>query len=76
VVLQGTSVDATKILVERIRQSVSETVVSHGALSFNMTVSSGITGLKMTDTAEAIMARVDQALYDAKGSGRNCYRVI
>jgi PleD family two-component response regulator len=37
-----------------------------------VTASFGVTGARKTDTIESIFERVDEALYKAKKSGKNC----
>ena len=38
----------------------------------NITISIGMTAFKAADTKESLLKRVDDALYEAKDSGRNC----
>ena len=63
-----TLVQATD-LAERIRKRVAITPFTHIG---SMTVSVGVTCAREGDTAAALFARVDDALYDAKNNGRNC----
>ncbi len=54
-------------MAERIRQAVH-----HGAAATNLTVSIGVASLQGDEAAlEELMARADQALYEAKRRGRD-----
>ena len=59
--------------VERFFKSVREEP------SFEMyetTVSMGIMRAHKIDNAHTLIYRADQALFEAKGSGKNCWRII
>ncbi len=43
---------------------------------YSTTVSMGITRAHKIDNADTLIYRADQALYEAKASGKNCYRII
>ena len=56
-------------LAERIRKRVAMTPFTEIG---SMTISIGVTCAREDDSAASLFARVDDALYDAKNSGRNC----
>jgi len=59
-------------LAEILRERVSTVVVDVHSSSFGMTVSIGVASLSERDaTFAALLARADEALYDAKATGRN-----
>lgn len=60
-------------VAERIRKSVADvSVILDGLTPFQVTLSIGVATLKSQDTnIEELFKRVDDALYRAKGSGRN-----
>lgn len=53
---------------EMLRQKVAELKFEQVG---NITVSIGVTMLKSDDTEESIFKRIDDALYEAKETGRN-----
>jgi diguanylate cyclase (GGDEF)-like protein len=73
--LQGADAHAGARLVERIRAAVSATDWSHIGAGLKVSVSCGIAGVGAADTLNSILARADQALYEAKRGGRDQLRV-
>jgi diguanylate cyclase (GGDEF)-like protein len=73
--LQGAEQSVAENLVERIRHAVSSTDWSVLAPGLEVSVSCGITSVLPSDTLDAVLARADQALYDAKRGGRDQLRV-
>jgi diguanylate cyclase (GGDEF)-like protein len=72
IVLVETSSRAAQDTAERIRAKVA--AASYGAVEqrIAVTVSVGVAECREDDaTAEAVIARADQALYQAKDAGRN-----
>lgn len=53
-------------------QSTRYTLDDEGQLSLALTVSIGVTAFKRGDTAAVLLERADEALYEAKQSGKNC----
>ncbi|WP_372396869.1 PleD family two-component system response regulator [Azospirillum sp. HJ39] len=75
VILPDTDGEAALIVAERLRSRIADTpfAVSSGGGEINVTVSIGISvGGRLGDTAEGLIRRADEALYEAKRSGRNC----
>ncbi len=74
VVLPDTDMEAASAVAERVRAAVAEApfTVSGGQHRVHLTISIGISGLRLIgDSAEALFARTDAALYQAKRDGRN-----
>jgi len=69
--LNATELSGAKELAERIRQHIEQTPCECGGQSINITVSMGISILEESDTQEDFFKRADDALYQAKESGRN-----
>jgi diguanylate cyclase (GGDEF)-like protein len=75
VLLFDTSPRDAKIAAEKIRKKIAETRVPLPGFNqtINVTVSCGIAGyMGLQDSPEAVYKAADEALYKAKGSGRNC----
>ena len=67
VLLPETSIEVARVVAERIRTKVAELTEPAP-----FTVSIGVTtNVTATDTVDALMARADSAMYQAKGRGRN-----
>jgi len=73
--LQGADANGAARLVERIRTAVSMADWSDIAAGLKVSVSCGITSVRPTDTIDSVIARADQALYEAKRGGRDQLRV-
>jgi diguanylate cyclase len=64
VVMPQTDLDGAFILSERLRLLVQD--------KMSVTVSGGVSSATSADNEDALLARADAALYQAKSSGRNC----
>ena len=58
-------------LAERLRFRIAETPISAGFATLQLSASFGIAESSSTDTAESLIDRADQGLYQAKAKGRN-----
>jgi len=70
-VLPDTPHDVALRLLNRLRAIVAELDWSAFSLGMQVTLSAGIVTLKAGETADALLARADAALYRAKAQGRN-----
>ncbi|HEX2211432.1 MAG TPA: diguanylate cyclase [Longimicrobium sp.] len=72
-ILPDTGEEAGAHFAERVRQAVEEYVFRDGATEVRMTVSCGVAAFPApgVDTPEALLKAADEALYQAKHSGRN-----
>ncbi|MDA7817283.1 GGDEF domain-containing protein [Sulfurimonas sp.] len=69
----NTSEDVVMSLANKIREEIE----AHDFTDVSsVTASFGLTHLKDSDDKYSIIKRVDQALYEAKGDGRNCIKLI
>ncbi|MBP1934420.1 GGDEF domain-containing protein [Ammoniphilus resinae] len=68
--LPNTDLNQADSMAERIRHQVQEVKLDHHGAAISFTISIGITIFKV-DTLEQLIERADQALYQAKASGRN-----
>lgn len=64
----GNNMENTFHLAERLRENIAKNSYAHEGI---VTASFGVTTFKEGDNADALLQRVDSALYKAKNSGRN-----
>ena len=69
--LPGTDLDATKLVAEKLRETVSGTPFHFRDTDVSVTVSGGIAQLHKDETTSSLFERADKALYSAKEKGRN-----
>jgi diguanylate cyclase (GGDEF)-like protein len=63
-------------LAERAREALAETPVHVGEVAIDLTLSVGAAlATEGFRTPDAVVHAADQALYEAKGAGRNCVRI-
>jgi diguanylate cyclase (GGDEF)-like protein/PAS domain S-box-containing protein len=75
IVLPDTSADEACALADRLRHSIAATPVPHAGVGISITVSIGVSLIAPGDTGiDAVLARADRALYQAKAQGRNQVR--
>ncbi|MBW3573186.1 MAG: diguanylate cyclase [Gemmatimonadetes bacterium] len=72
-ILPETAEDPAAAFAERVRAAVEGHVFRDGSTEVRMTVSCGVASLsaQRVDSPESLLKRADQALYQAKESGRN-----
>jgi diguanylate cyclase (GGDEF)-like protein len=76
ILLPETNIDAALVFAERLRRHVAQCSHRVSDESFAVTVSIGITESTLAMSGiETLLQRADEALYDAKRSGRDCVRV-
>lgn len=70
--LPDTQAAEALMLAERLRRRIAATPVQHAGLSIQVTASMGLSVILPQDLSiDAVLARADMALYDAKHQGRN-----
>jgi two-component system, cell cycle response regulator len=77
VVARDTTLRNAEILAERMRRQIEALRFEVDGASAGVTVSIGVTAMRPNasgDDTQALLLAVDQALYEAKESGRNCTR--
>ncbi len=70
--LPETSLEAARVIAERLRESVMDTPFPTEAGLLHITISIGIAQANDHDVLKTLIKRADQALYNAKRMGRNC----
>ena len=72
VVLPGTRVDGATLVAENLRREVSALTVPSGDRVLTVSISIGVTAAAPDELdVTALLARADEALYEAKRTGRN-----
>ncbi|MEH6567319.1 MAG: GGDEF domain-containing protein [Halopseudomonas sp.] len=71
VLLNSTSLDAARMVAERIRKSVENMQFELDSQPIPLTVSLGLATLHADDNASSLINRGDHLMYDAKRLGRN-----
>lgn len=71
VLLKETALDAAMLWAERVRAAVAERLYHAAGKDFVVTVSLGCALIQADDDENSVLARADQALYQAKQNGRN-----
>lgn len=69
--LRGSPLKDGLSVAEKIRKTVEDHRIKNEAQTYNVTISMGVAIFKAGDTAEMIIKKADEALYQAKESGRN-----
>jgi diguanylate cyclase len=70
-ILPKTPLKGAAPLVEKIRKSVGQTNFHFKQQKVNISLSVGLSSMRANDSAESIYERADNALYQAKNSGRD-----
>ncbi len=74
ILMEGASLENTCIVADRIRKSLTGVKLKYvktGHVLGKITISAGVATMRANDTAESLVKRADDALYLAKGNGRN-----
>lgn len=76
VLLEGVSADDAALVAEKIRLAVEEEELCLNMYGtyFKLTISIGIVAIDGSLSSQEMLAYADQALYTAKGCGKNCIR--
>lgn len=69
--LSNSDAEAARIVAERVRTAVAETLCHDGRHGFGFTISLGIAQLAESEQSYHLFERADMALYQAKQTGRN-----
>ncbi|MEO8332613.1 MAG: GGDEF domain-containing protein [Gallionella sp.] len=74
--LPDTDLQQAKKIAERVRAAIADATISRDELSFQVTISIGITATQHEEKFEGLIDEADQALYRAKELGRNRVEVF
>ena len=71
VLLPATAVDEAQQVLTRLQRSLSEALFLHDGHEVFVTFSAGVTAWRHGETLQAALERADEALYEAKRTGKN-----
>ncbi len=71
IILPETELRTALKVIEDIRQNFSQILQQNNEVQFSCTLSAGISQLKPNDDINTLINNADEALYEAKNSGRN-----
>jgi diguanylate cyclase len=71
VLLPGAPVDEAQVTLTRLQRTLSASLFMHDGREVFVTFSAGVTRLRPGETLEAALERADEALYEAKRTGKN-----
>jgi diguanylate cyclase len=71
VLLPGTAVDEAQVTLTRLQRTLSASLFMHEGREVFVTFSAGVTAFRPGETLEAALERADEALYEAKRTGKN-----
>jgi diguanylate cyclase len=72
VILPTTDAQSARVVAERIRTAVEESVTQYEDKKLKVTCSIGMSQFESGDDAGLLIRRADEALYASKKAGRNC----
>ncbi len=76
-VLRGVAMDDARNIVEKVRSLIDEHIFAFQGQSLSVTLSLGLAKFDASqDDDEKIIKKADEALYQAKKLGRNCFVVF
>lgn len=75
IIFAGATIDVAKQVAERMRSQIASAALKIKNHDIHITVSMGITEYRNGDSTELLIQRADNALYQAKRSGRNQIKV-
>jgi len=71
VLLPGVAVDEAQVTLTRLQRTLSASLFMHDGREVFVTFSAGVTRFRPGETLEAALERADEALYEAKRTGKN-----
>jgi diguanylate cyclase len=71
VLLPGTAVDEAQQALTRLQRSLTEALFLHDGREVFVTFSGGVTAWRVGESLQAALERADEALYEAKRTGKN-----
>jgi two-component system cell cycle response regulator len=77
IILPKTNLSSSWVVAERLRSIIEKAEMKDSAGNvFTITVSQGLAGWERDEDAASLISRADEALYKAKGKGRNRVQIL
>lgn len=76
VLMPNTDIEGAKIVAERLRNAVESSQVVYEGNALKITISAGISDCSNVNSIDEMLKNADDALYEAKESGRNCVKMF
>jgi diguanylate cyclase (GGDEF)-like protein/PAS domain S-box-containing protein len=78
ILMPGADIKTASVVAERLREEVKKSPIPTSRVSLPITISIGVSVLieNIDLTIDDLVNRADQAMYEAKNSGRDCVRLI
>ncbi|MGB5490646.1 MAG: diguanylate cyclase [Woeseiaceae bacterium] len=74
-ILQRTNLREGEEIAERVRARINDDEMHSGSRRITLSLSLGLAQAVEDDLVNSLIARADEALYEAKRAGRNCVRI-
>jgi diguanylate cyclase len=71
ILLPDTSLDDALVVLTRLQRTLTKTFFLHANEKILVTFSAGVTQLEENDSQATVIKRADEAMYEAKQSGKN-----
>jgi diguanylate cyclase (GGDEF)-like protein len=71
-IFPGAAKEVAKNAVERLRMIIADLDWTEFSAGMTLTMSAGVCQVRVDDSPDDLLVRIDKALYRAKGAGRNC----
>jgi diguanylate cyclase len=75
-ILSNYDSNSLEVVLEKIRKTVEEEVITYKDIKLNVTISIGVTRIWKNDSMFSVYRRADKGLYIVKNRGKNGYEVI
>ncbi|MEA3290293.1 MAG: GGDEF domain-containing protein, partial [Campylobacterota bacterium] len=79
ILLPETNMDGARIVAQKIREKTEQTIIKTDTikdLTFTVSLGVSIVDIEKENNIEEALGRADEALYEAKGNGRNQVRYL
>lgn len=75
IILPNTDIKNGQVVIKRIIECVRKHVFKTKKGNLKITISIGLSQFQQNDSIDTLLERVDSAVYEAKNSGRDCFKI-